>query len=103
MSISEAIRNWLLEPALKKLEEIKHTMATQADLDEAIAAEDVTIQQIADSVNKIATDVTTLLAKITSGTPVSDLTNEVEAVKSHTASLTAAAAILADSDTKANA
>lgn len=75
---------------------------TQADLDAAIAAEDVQIQQIAASVTKIAADVVTLLAKITAGTSPADLTNEVQAIQAHTASLTTAAQQLTDADTSAN-
>lgn len=78
-------------------------MAQKEDLDAAIQAEDVTIQKIAASVTKIADDVTALLAKITSGTPAADLTNEIQAVQSHTAALQTAADQLVAADTKASA
>lgn len=77
-------------------------MTQKEDLDAAIAAEDVQIQALVASVAKIADDVTALLAKIAGGTSAADLANEIAAVQSHTASLTTAAAQLADSDTKAN-
>lgn len=75
---------------------------TQADLDAAIQAQNAVVTDLATKVTKIAADVDALLAKITTGTPVTDLTNEVQALQSQTAALTTAAGQLSAADTKAN-
>lgn len=96
----------LLHKIVELLEHIKKQgdkiMSQQDDLDAAIKAEDVTIQAIAASATKIASDVDALLAKIAGGTAPADLTTEIQAVQAHTASLQAAADQLTAADQKAN-
>lgn len=89
MTLSEALRNWLLEPVLIKLKELKTTMSmNQADLDSALAQlgtivtnEDALIQNIVDAVNA-------LIAKIQAGSAPADLTTEVTAIQAMVADVT---------------
>lgn len=76
-------------------------MSTQLDdLNSAIQAEDVEIQDLLASVTKIDADIIALLAK--PGLPP-DLTTQLQAIQAHTAALTTAAQQLKDDDTKATA
>lgn len=98
----------------KKLENIEHKldeiirkenhMATQLDdLNAAIAAEDVQIQDLITSVAKIDADIVALLAKIAAGGTMPDISAQLQAIQSHTAALATASQQLKDDDTKANA
>lgn len=73
------------------------------DLNTAIQAEDVEVNDILASVTKIGTDITTLLAKIAAGGVPTDLAAQLQAIQSHVASLTTAAQQLKAADAQANA
>jgi chromosome segregation ATPase len=98
MSISEAIRNWLLEPVMTKLTnlqtEVVKIMATQQDLDAALTALGTVLSSVQTLVTSedtgiqaIIAAVAALIAKINSG---GDFTNEVTAINSIASQLTAA-------------
>jgi len=84
MTLSEQIRNWLLEPITK---EIKKMSQTLADLQAAITAiGEAVAADVAQDV-KVVEAINALLAKITElGNP--DLTAEVEALAAIAAQLT---------------
>jgi capsule polysaccharide export protein KpsE/RkpR len=106
--------NWTFDYFRRKLETIEHMlidiktketliMTQLEELNAAIAAEDVEVQDLLTSVSKIGTDIDALLAKIAAGGTTTDLAAQLQAIQSHVASLTTAAQQLKDSDTKANA
>ena len=104
MSISEMLRNWLLEPALQRMNQMEVTLMGQLeDLNTAIQQEDVEVQDILASVTKVGADIDALWAKIAAGGNPTDLTAQLQAIQSHVASLTTAAQQLKDEDTKATA
>ncbi len=80
-------------------------MSQLDDLNAAIAAEDVEVQDIVSSVTKVDSDIDALLAKIASGTPptLPDITAQLQQIAAHTTALTQAATQLKADDTKANA
>lgn len=87
-----------------RIKQTEDTLMSQLDdLNAAIAAEDVEIQDLLSSITKVAADIDTLIAKIGTGTPPVDLTVQLQALSSHLASLTTGAQQLKDADTKANA
>lgn len=78
-------------------------MSQVDDLNAAIAAEDVEVQDILSSVTKVDADIDALIAKIGTGTPtLPDISAALTAIASHTASLTTAAQQMKDEDAKAN-
>jgi uncharacterized protein (DUF3084 family) len=103
MSISEAIRNWVLSPVMLKLTEMENNLMAQIDdLNAAIQAEDVEVSTLAASITKIDSDVDALLAAVKAGATPTDLTTQIQAIQSHTSALATAVAQLAAEDTKAN-
>lgn len=90
MSISEAIRMWLLQPVLNELKEIKNNMATdQATLDAAIKSLGDLIASEDTGLAALQAEVTALIAKVNAGgvTPL-DLTTELTAINSMAADIT---------------
>lgn len=77
-------------------------MSQLDDLNAAIAAEDVEIQDLLASITKVASDIDTLIAKINAGGGTVDLTTQLQALSSHLSSLTTGAQQLKDADAKAN-
>lgn len=77
-------------------------MSQLDDLNAAITAEDVEVQDILASVTKINADVEALLAKIAAGGTLPDITAQLQAIAAHTAALTTASQQLKDEDAKAN-
>lgn len=77
-------------------------MAQIDDLNTAIQAEDVDVQQIAAVATKVDADVVALLAKIQAGNIPTDLTTQIQAIQAHTAALATALGQLNDADTQAN-
>ena len=102
-NLLRAVRAWALQPALDALAEInkkeKHIMSQLDDLNAAIQAEDVTLQQIVPVVAKIDADITALLAR--PGLPP-DLSAQIQAIQSHTSTLSTALQQLTADDAKAN-
>lgn len=103
---SEFVRR-MLQTIECKLVELKaqgeHIMSQVEDLNAAIAAEDVEVQDILSSVIKVDADIDALIAKIGTGTPtLPDISAALTAIASHTASLTTAAQQMKDEDAKAN-
>jgi len=78
-------------------------MSQLDDLNTAIKNEDVEVQDIIASVTKVDADIDALIAKIAAGGVPTDLTAQLQAIASHTSSLTTAATQLKAADTKANA
>lgn len=90
MSISEAIRMWLLQPVLNELKEIKNNMATdQATLDAAIKSLGDLIASEDTGLAALQAEVTALIEKVNAGgvTPL-DLTTELTAINSMAADIT---------------
>lgn len=77
-------------------------MSQLDDLNAAIAAEDVEIQDILSSIAKVAADIAALIAKVAAGNVPTDLTTQLQAMQSHLASLTTGAQQLKDADAAAN-
>lgn len=94
MSISEAIRNWFLDPVLDKLTKMEAQMAsTQTDLDNALTALGTVLANVQTLVTSedsgiaaIIAAVNALIAKVGTG---GDFTNEVTAINSIASQLTA--------------
>jgi len=95
----------------KKLETIEHmliglktqgekTMAQIDDLNAAIQAESVELSQLAAVVTKVDSDLDALAAAVAAGASPTDLTQQIAAIQSQTASLVTAVAQLSDTDTK---
>lgn len=102
-SISEAFRNWFLEPALHKLNEMEKKIMSQLDdLNAAITAEDVQVAALTAVITKVDADVDALLAKIAGGATLPDITAQLTAIQSHTSALATAVAQLTADDAKAN-
>lgn len=91
----------------QKLGEIKtqgeHIMSQLDDLNAAIQAEDVEIQDLLASVTKVDADIDALIAKIAAGGVPADLTQQLQAIAAHTTSITTAAEQLKADDAKSNA
>jgi predicted nucleic acid-binding Zn-ribbon protein len=91
----------------KGLDDIKtqgeQIMSQLDDLNTAIQAEDVEVQDILASVTKVDADIDALIAKIAAGGVPADLTQQLQAIAAHTASLTTAATQLKADDAKSNA
>lgn len=82
MSISEAIRGWLLQPILDQLKEIQKTMAQdQAALDVAIKALGDVITSEDAGIAALITAVNTLVAKVQTN-PSADFSTEITAINS---------------------
>lgn len=77
-------------------------MAQIDDLNAAIQAEDVQVSTLAASITKIDADVDKLLASAQAAGVPTDLTNQIQAIQSHTSALSTAVSQLAAEDTKAN-
>lgn len=78
-------------------------MSQLDDLNAAIKAEDVDVQQLGTVAQKIDADIAALKAAIASGSSPQDLTMQIQAIQSHTASLVTALTQFNASDTSANA
>lgn len=72
------------------LKQGEQTMAQIDDLNSAIQAEDVEINDILPVVTKIGADIAALEAAVAAGAKPTDLTAQIQAVQSHVASLTTA-------------
>lgn len=84
------------------LQKEKQTMAEIDDLNTAIAAEDVGVQDITASVQKVSADVAAILAKLAAGTPPAALTAQIATVNAHVVAIKAATDILNAADLSAN-
>jgi hypothetical protein len=78
-------------------------MGQLEDLNAAIQAEDVDIQQLGPIATKIDADIVALKAAVAAGATPADLTTQITAIQAHTAALATGLGQLGDSDTKANA
>lgn len=76
-------------------------MAQIDDLNAAITAEDVEVQDLLPVVTKIDTDIAALAALVASGSTPPDLSAQIQAIQSHTASLVTAIQQLSDADNAA--
>lgn len=103
MSFTEAIRAWLLAPLTLQLKQMEDKIMSQLDdLNVAIQAEDVDIQQLGPIATKIDADIVALKAAVAAGATPTDLTTQITAIQAHTAALATGLSQLSASDTKAN-
>jgi len=78
-------------------------MSQLDDLTQAIKDEDVEIQDLLKSVNKVDSDVDALLTKMKAAGVSTDLTDQLQAIADHTTAIRKAAAQLKADDEKASA
>jgi hypothetical protein len=87
MGISNIVRNWFIEPVIKKLETMEAQMAQdQAALDSALTALGTIITSEDAGIVSLVDEVTALIAKVQTN-PGGDFTNEVTALNAMAADI----------------